>query len=135
MGIAFTEAELTCLRGQRLGRLATVDAAGAPQNNPVGFFIDEAPGELIVAGKSMGKTRKYRNLRGNSAVSLVVDDLVSIDPWQVRGVEVRGTAQSQDDVDPPMDGLSREVIRITPKMDRQLGHHRSPTRLHQSGPR
>lgn len=37
MDIAFTDAELTYLRGQRLGRLATVDAAGAPQNNPVGF--------------------------------------------------------------------------------------------------
>jgi pyridoxamine 5'-phosphate oxidase family protein len=115
MGIAFTDAELTYLRGQRLGRLATVDAAGAPQNNPVGFFIDDARGQLIIAGTTMGKTRKYRNVRGNPYVSLVVDDLASTDPWQVRGVEVRGTAETQDDVDPPMDGLSREVIRITPR--------------------
>jgi len=114
MDITFTEEELAYLRGQRLARLATVDQAGAPQNNPVGFFIDAGTGQLIVAGTAMGKSRKYRNVRRNAYVSLVVDDLASTEPWKVRGVEVRGTAEAQDNVDPPVDGLSREVIRITP---------------------
>ena len=33
----FTPAELTYLGEQRLGRLATVDRDGAPQNNPAGW--------------------------------------------------------------------------------------------------
>src|SRR5262249_37374923 len=110
MSIVFTESELSYLRTQRLGRLATVDRAGAPQNNPVGFFIDDDTGQLIVAGIAMGKSRKYQNVRGNSYVSFVVDDLVSSEPWKVRGVEVRGTAEPQHDVDPPREGLSREII-------------------------
>jgi pyridoxamine 5'-phosphate oxidase family protein len=32
----------------------------------------------------------------------------------VRGLEVRGTAVAEEDVDPPVQGMSREVIRITP---------------------
>lgn len=115
MDIAFTETELTYLRGQRLGRLATVDKAGAPQNNPVGYFIDDDTGQLVIAGFAMGKSRKYRNVQGNAEVSLVVDDIASTDPWRVRGVEVRGTAEAQEDVDPPIEGGSREVIRITPR--------------------
>ncbi len=115
MTITFTEEELSYLRGQRLGRLATVDRAGAPQNNPVGFFIDDNTGQLIVAGTAMGTSRKYKNVRHNSYVSLVIDDVVATDPWKVRGVEVRGSAEPQDDVDPPLEGLSREIIRITPR--------------------
>ena len=114
MDIAFTETELTYLRGQRLARLATVDSAGAPQNNPVGYFLDEAAQQLVIAGTAMGRSRKFRNARQNAWVSLVIDDLASTDPWRVRGVEVRGRAEAQEDVDPPMEGLSREVIRITP---------------------
>ncbi|MGP4016657.1 PPOX class F420-dependent oxidoreductase [Saccharopolyspora sp. 5N708] len=115
MDVTFTETELAYLRGQHLGRLATVDSAGAPQNNPVGFFVDDVTGALVIAGTAMGKSRKYRNVRHNARVSLVVDDLASTNPWRVRGVEVRGTAEAQEDVDPPMDGLSRELIRITPR--------------------
>jgi pyridoxamine 5'-phosphate oxidase family protein len=36
MTVTLTEAERTYLRSQPLARLATVDASGAPQNNPVG---------------------------------------------------------------------------------------------------
>ena len=115
MDISFTEAELAYLRGQRLGRLATVDKAGAPQNNPVGYLIDDETGQLVIAGYTMGTSRKYRNVQNNPEVSLVIDDIASTDPWRVRGVEVRGTAEAQDDVDPPIEGTSREVIRITPR--------------------
>lgn len=115
MAPTFSTEDLAYLSGQRLGRLATVDEAGAPQNNPVGFFVDEATQTVVVGGMAMAKTRKFRNVRGNAQVSLVVDDLASVDPWRVRGVEVRGTAEALTDVDPPMKGMSREVIRITPR--------------------
>ena len=112
--IAFTETERAYLRAQPLGRLATVDADGAPQNSPVGVFLDEESGDLVIGGHAMGSTRKFRNVRSNPHVALVVDDLVSADPWTVRGVEVRGTALALSDVDPPVPFMSREIIRITP---------------------
>jgi pyridoxamine 5'-phosphate oxidase family protein len=111
----FTDVELEYLQGQRLGRLATVDAAGAPQNNPVGFRLDPNSGQIIIGGRAMGKSRKYRNVLRNPYVSFVVDDLVSVDPWRVRGVEVRGVAEALADVDPPMPGLGGEMLRITPR--------------------
>ena len=106
--------EIAYLRTQLLGRLATVDSSGAPQNNPVGFVVDEATGQLVIGGHNMGRSRKFRNVRANPHVAFVVDDLASTDPWTPRGVEVRGRAEALTDVEPAMRGFSREVIRITP---------------------
>ena len=112
--IALTDPEREYLQNQPLGRLATVDAHGAPQNSPVGVFFDEATGEIVIGGGAMGATRKFRNVQANARVALVIDDLVSRDPWTVRGLEIRGTAVALSDVDPPVPFMSREVIRITP---------------------
>src|SRR5207244_13471339 len=109
MAPTFTPAELDYLHTQRLGRLATVDASGAPQNNPVGFFIDETSGDVVIGGLNMAKSRKFRNVKQNPNAALVVDDLASVDPWVVRGVEIRGTAQALEDIDPPIPRMSREV--------------------------
>jgi pyridoxamine 5'-phosphate oxidase family protein len=114
MSVTLTEAERAYLKSQPLARLATVDASGAPQNNPVGVFLDEETGDLLIGGGAMGASRKFRNVRANAHVALVVDDLVSRDPWTVRGLEIRGTAVALEDVDPPVPFMSREVIRITP---------------------
>jgi pyridoxamine 5'-phosphate oxidase family protein len=114
MAIILTAAERDYLQSQPLARLATVDATGAPQNSPVGAFLDEETGDIIIGGGAMGATRKFRNVRANGQVALVVDDLVSRDPWTVRGLEIRGTALALDDVEPPVPFMSREVIRITP---------------------
>ncbi|MGR4882573.1 PPOX class F420-dependent oxidoreductase [Streptomyces sp. LARHCF249] len=109
----FSEAELAYLRYQRLGRLATVDAAGQPQANPVGFFPQE-DGTILVGGMAMGTSKKWRNLRANPRLALVVDDLVSARPWRVRGIEIRGHATLE--VGPHVLGphFSPEVIRIHP---------------------
>jgi pyridoxamine 5'-phosphate oxidase family protein len=111
----FTEAELAYLRTQRLGRLATVAPDGAPQNNPVGFRVNEALGTVDIYGFNLGATRKFRNLRANPHAALVVDELVSVDPWEVRGIEIRGVADALDGEDPPMAAMSRQVIRIHPR--------------------
>lgn len=114
MSTRFTADELSYLRTQRLARLATVDDQGAPQNNPVGFFLegDEA---VLIGGRDMGASRKFRNVAQNPRVALVIDDLASVTPWVVRGVEIRGWGEALTDVDPPMPGMSREVIRIVPE--------------------
>ena len=114
MTVTLTEAERAYLQSQPLARLATVDRGGAPQNNPVGVFLDEESGDIIIGGHAMGATRKFRNVQANGQVALVIDDLVSRDPWTVRGLEIRGTAVALEDVDPPVPFMSREVIRITP---------------------
>jgi len=111
---AFTEAELTYLGSQVLGRLATVDADGAPQNNPVGFFYNADLGTIDIGGHRLGRTRKFANVRRNPAVAFVVDDIVSLDPWTVRCLEIRGRAEALTDQPPPRPGFSGEIIRIHP---------------------
>ncbi|MFD5315934.1 PPOX class F420-dependent oxidoreductase [Streptomyces sp. NPDC127098] len=110
----FTDAQRAYLGTQRLARLATVDPGGQPQNNPVGFFLQDDD-TILVGGLRMGATKKWRNLQANPRLSLVVDDVVSVDPWKVRFVEIRGTAELH--VGPHDLGahFSPEVIRIHPR--------------------
>jgi pyridoxamine 5'-phosphate oxidase family protein len=108
------EVEKAYLATQRLARLATVDPAGAPQINPVGFVLEADTDRILIGGMAMASTRKFRNAREHPAVALVIDDLASVDPWTVRGVEIRGSAEALVDVDPPRLGMSREILRITP---------------------
>lgn len=114
MALELSAAERDYLTSQRLGRLATVDARGQPQNNPVGFFLNDELGVIDIGGRAMGQTKKFRNVRANPLVSLVVDDLASVRPWHVRGVEIRGHAEALTDWQPPYPYYSREAIRIHP---------------------
>lgn len=113
--MSFTAAEQEFLASQRLGRLATVDANGAPQNNPVGVHFHPKHDTIDIGGKDMGHTRKFHNVQGNAHVSLVIDELASIHPWTVRGIEIRGTAEALVNQAPPMPGMSHEIIRIHPE--------------------
>lgn len=114
MAIEISPAERSYLESQRLGRLATVDGRGQPQNNPVGFFLNDELGVIDIGGLAMGETKKFRNVRSHPLVSFVVDDLASVDPWLVRGVEVRGRAEAITDWTPPFPYYSNEAIRIHP---------------------
>jgi pyridoxamine 5'-phosphate oxidase family protein len=111
----FTDTEREYLRSQRLGRLATVSGAGVIQNNPVGFFVNDELGTIDIGGFRMGETRKFRNVKETGRAAFVVDDLESVDPWWVRGVEVRGRAEALDDVEPPSSGYSGQLIRVYPE--------------------
>lgn len=111
----FTGAELAYLASQRLGRLATVAPDGAPQNNPVGFSYNPDLGTVDILGLNMAATRKYRNVGAHPGVALVVDDIASVDPWTVRGVEIRGRAEAVGGQAPALAGMSNEVIRIHPR--------------------
>jgi pyridoxamine 5'-phosphate oxidase family protein len=113
--MSFTEAELAYLDGQILGRLATVDAHGAPQNNPVSFVYNPEHGTIDIGGHRMGRTRKFANVGRNPAVAFVIDDLLSLDPWNVRCLEIRGHAEALADQPPPRPGFSNEIIRIHPR--------------------
>jgi pyridoxamine 5'-phosphate oxidase family protein len=107
----FSGAERAYLRSQRLGRLATVDRHGQPQANPVGFYTQD-DGTILIGGYALGTTKKWRNLQNNPRVALVVDDVVSLRPWRVRGVEIRGEAELLTGPHNLGAHLSDELIRI-----------------------
>lgn len=91
--MAFTEEELAYLRSQPLARLATVGAEDQPDVVPVNFEFDGADFWVGGPGESVLRTRKFRNVTaGRGRAALVIDDLVSIDPFIARGIRVYGDA-------------------------------------------
>lgn len=112
---AFSDAELAYLASQGLGRLATIDRDGNPQNNPVSFRYNAEFDSIDIGGYGMGASRKFRNVAGNERVAFVVDDIASVDPWRVRCVEIRGTAEALTGQEPQRPGMSGELIRIRPR--------------------
>lgn len=113
--MSLTEPEREYLATQRLGRLATVGPKGDPQNNPVGFSYDAETGTIDIRGWNLAKSRKYRNLRDNDQVAFVVDDIVSFQPWTVRGIEIRGRAETAVQPAPQDAHFGDDVIRIHPR--------------------
>ena len=109
-----TNSELAYLASNSIGRLATARPDGTLQNNPVAFIWNEAEQSVDIGGMHLGTSRKYANVQSNPKVAFVVDDVVSIDPWTVRGVEVRGRAVAIADYEPPQPWLCRQMIRIHP---------------------
>ena len=108
--MAFTHDEATYLLRQRLARIATVAPDGQPDVMPVTFEFDGT--FLYVGGLDPARTRKYLNLQaGSSKVALVVDDLVSTQPWTPRGLRIYGTAELVERRG--QFGLAR-YMRITP---------------------
>jgi pyridoxamine 5'-phosphate oxidase family protein len=113
---SFTAGEIAYLRSQLLARLSTQQPNGTLQVSPVGFRYDEDTDRIVVGGYRMASTQKFRNVADNGRVALVVDDLVSTDPWQVRCLEIRGTAEALRDQDSPVPGGGDgAVISIHPQ--------------------
>jgi PPOX class F420-dependent enzyme/OxyR family protein len=108
--VSFTAKEVDYLRSQRLGRLATVNDRGDPHNVPVVFTLNTDLGTVDITGRGMDRSRKFRDVQRQPAVSFVVDDVPSTDPWVARGVEIRGKAEA---IAAGGDG-GTPTIRITP---------------------
>ncbi|HEV2238505.1 MAG TPA: PPOX class F420-dependent oxidoreductase [Ktedonobacterales bacterium] len=89
----FTDAELAYLQSQRLGRIATAGPDGQPHVVPVGFRYNPALDTIDVGGHNFATRKKFRDVQRNLRVAFVVDDLVSVSPWTVRGIEIRGEAE------------------------------------------
>jgi pyridoxamine 5'-phosphate oxidase family protein len=90
--MSFSDEEVAYLRSQPLARLATVSSDGQPDVVPVGFEFDGT--HVYVGGMDPARTRKFRNVQaGNTKVALVIDDLVSVDPWTPRYLRIYGTAE------------------------------------------
>ncbi|MBF8189293.1 PPOX class F420-dependent oxidoreductase [Nonomuraea sp. K274] len=92
--MSFTDEEIAYLRSQPLARLATLSGDGQPDVVPVAFEFDGTHFWIGGAGQSVLRTRKFRNVgAGNVKVALVIDDMVSFDPFVARGVRVYGRAE------------------------------------------
>ena len=113
---AFTDAEINYLTTQRLGRLATVGADGQPHVVPVGFRYNQNEDAIEIGGHGgFAKRKKYRDVTHNPRVAFVIDDVPSVNPWTVRGIEIRGQAQvlatGGKELGP---GFDSEMFRIRP---------------------
>ena len=109
----FTAQEIEYLRGQRLGRLATLSAAGEPHVVPVGFRYNADLDTIDIGGHGIGTSKKYRDAARDGRVAFVVDDVLP--PWKPRGVEVRGLAEVLGEGGKQiMSNFDDEMIRITP---------------------
>jgi pyridoxamine 5'-phosphate oxidase family protein len=114
--VVFSEVEADYLATQRLARLATAGPDGSPHVVPVGFHVNPALGVIEIGGHALGGTRKFKDVQREPRVSLVIDDLESVDPWKARGIEVRGRAEALNyggQVLGP--GFGPELIRIYPQ--------------------
>lgn len=115
----FTENELSFLLATEVGRLATIGPTGAPQNHAIWFRVDADTGTVDIGGTTLTASQKYRNVRADPRVSLVVDDWLP-EPAEStgergRGVEIRGSVEIAHRDPPLFDGFESAVLRIHPR--------------------
>ncbi len=112
-----TAAEVAYLQSQRMARIATADASGQPHVVPVAFRYNSETETIDIGGHNgFAKRKKWRDVMNNPKVAVVIDDIVSVNPWKVRGIEIRGEAEmlmtGGQLIVPSFDS---EIFRITPK--------------------
>lgn len=113
MGPSFTAGEVAYVAAKRLGRLATIAPDGSPQVNPVSCYYNPEQDSIDISGHNMASSRKYRNLKANPRVALVIDDMPD-GQRSIRCLEIRGIATT---IDEPIDSAAQvagAVIRIRP---------------------
>jgi pyridoxamine 5'-phosphate oxidase family protein len=115
-GSVFTSSEIAYLQSQRLGRIATVDASGQPHVVPVSFKYNPDHDTIDIGGHGFASRKKYRDVQRNPKVAFVVDDLLTVNPWKPRLIEIRGEAEILEtggtEIGP---GFDPEMFRIRPK--------------------
>jgi pyridoxamine 5'-phosphate oxidase family protein len=113
----FTDEEREYLvSGVRLGRLATVGPDGTPHVVPTSFRYNQHHDTIDVGGHDFATRKKYRDVLSHPKVAFVIDDIVSVSPWRIRGIEIRGEAEilatGGTELGP---GFAPDMFRITPK--------------------
>jgi pyridoxamine 5'-phosphate oxidase family protein len=132
--MTFKPHEIAYLHGADLGRLATIQPNGTPQVSPVGFTYNEQLGTIDIRGYRMSQSKKFCNIASNDKVAFVVDDIASRDPWRVRCLEIRGTAEQASVAEGQRgaagDALDSAIIRITPRRIISFGIDDTDTEPH-----
>jgi pyridoxamine 5'-phosphate oxidase family protein len=92
--MTFTDEEAAYLRSQPVARLATLGTDEQPDVVSVAFEFDGDCFWVGGGGRSVLTTRKFANITaGRAKVALVIDDLVSFDPFIARSIRVYGVAE------------------------------------------
>jgi pyridoxamine 5'-phosphate oxidase family protein len=89
-----TTAQVEYLASQRLGRIATAGDDHKPHVVPTSFRYNPDLGTIDIGGHHVATTKKYRDVQANGWAAIVIDDLVSTDPWTPRMLEIRGRAEA-----------------------------------------
>jgi pyridoxamine 5'-phosphate oxidase family protein len=89
--VTFSDEEAEFISQSKLARIATSSPRNQPHVVPVAFEFDGQ--HFYFGGWNLPQSLKFRNIRDNYKVALVIDDLESVKPWRPRGVEVRGHAE------------------------------------------
>ena len=120
--VELTRPQIEYLQGQLLGRIATTGADGKPHVVPTSFRHNADLGTIDIGGHHVATTKKYRDVQANPWAAIVVDDLVSTDPWTPRMLEIRGRAEAivtgGADLGP---GFGDAFIRLHPEKVNSFG--------------
>ena len=113
---AFTPAEIAYLQSQGLARIATTGPDDQPHVVPVGFRYNPDTDTIDIGGHNFAQRKKWRDVQQNPRVAVVVDDIVSVNPWMVRGIEIRGEAEILEaGGETVIAGFDAAMFRIRPK--------------------
>ncbi len=117
-----TASQIEYLASQRLGRIATAGSDNKPHVVPTSFRFNPGLGTVDVGGHHVATTKKYRDVMANGWAAIVVDDLVTIDPWTPRMLEIRGRAEAIADGGAELGpGFGNGFIRIYPEKINSFG--------------
>lgn len=92
--IELNQAQIAYLGSQLLGRIATAGVDHRPHVVPTSFRYNAELGCIDVGGMHVATTKKFRDVQANGWAAIVVDDLVSTDPWTPRMLEIAGPAEA-----------------------------------------
>lgn len=59
---------------------------------PVGSRHSPDTDTIDIGGHDFAQRRKWRDVKHNPRVAVDIDDIASVNPWRVRGIEMRGQA-------------------------------------------
>ncbi|HEY3261975.1 MAG TPA: PPOX class F420-dependent oxidoreductase [Pseudonocardiaceae bacterium] len=117
-----TAAHVQYLASQLLGRLATTGTDHKPHVVPTSFRYNADLGSVDIGGHRMANTKKYRDVQATGWAAIVVDDLVSMDPWTPRFLEIRGRAEAVPTGGAHLGpGFGEAFIRIYPQKINSFG--------------
>jgi pyridoxamine 5'-phosphate oxidase family protein len=117
-----SEAQVAYLASQRLGRIATAGPDRKPHVVPTSYRYNPELGCIDVGGHHVATTKKFRDVQANGWAALVVDDLVSTDPWTPRMLEIRGRAEAVASGGSALGpGFGDAFIRIYPEKVNSFG--------------
>ena len=117
-----TAAHVQYLASQPLGRLATAGTDHKPHVVPTSFRYNAELGTVDIGGHRMANTKKYRDVQATGWAAIVVDDLVSMDPWTPRFLEIRGRAEALPTGGAHLGpGFGEAFIRIHPQKINSFG--------------